>query len=513
MLSRKHANLLIVLIVLLAFVLRISFHAGAQFPLHDGGLFYTMAIDLQNNGFRLPLFTSFNQANIPFIYPPLGIYIAALLNSFLHVDLLLIFQFLPLLLSLASIPLFYLLAREITEDDYVSLAATFAYAFLPLSFAWQITGGGITRSLGTFLLLLALRYGVAFFKRGKPQHGVLAAAGCALTVMSHPEIAWFLFYSLGFWFAALLLLKNRKKWWRALCVLAGTLALASPWLVTILLRYGIQVFQPFLDNGFSRWEELAHFIFLLWTGEELFPVLGLFALAGIVSRGWKKDYTLPVWMFLTYLLQGRAADQRVIIPLALLAGYGICQVKELAYRLFCTPKREKVIMVSGLLIFLYVIICSYLSVMRLETSIPPSFVEGVHWMRENSQKSDTFVVFSTEDWIFDSYSEWVSALSERGSISVVQGYEWMPGFSERILKYKQFQYAGSLGASKFEEVLRQHGEDVNFVVIPKDQVNLSSRLLEINYINIDNYLAHPRYRLVFENEGTLILQRASPEEN
>ena len=50
------------------------------FPLNDGGMFLVMIRDLRLNGFALPAFTSYNLSNIPFAYPPLGLYAGAILN-------------------------------------------------------------------------------------------------------------------------------------------------------------------------------------------------------------------------------------------------------------------------------------------------------------------------------------------------------------------------------------------------------------------------------------------------
>ena len=49
----------------------------AGFPVNDGGMFYTMILDLQANHYAAPLFTTYNHVSIPYAYPPLGIYIGA----------------------------------------------------------------------------------------------------------------------------------------------------------------------------------------------------------------------------------------------------------------------------------------------------------------------------------------------------------------------------------------------------------------------------------------------------
>ena len=67
----------------------------AGFPINDGGMFYTMILDLQANHYAAPLFTTYNQASIPFAYPPLGFYVGAGLSDLLNVSPLAIIRWLP----------------------------------------------------------------------------------------------------------------------------------------------------------------------------------------------------------------------------------------------------------------------------------------------------------------------------------------------------------------------------------------------------------------------------------
>ncbi|MFM8427194.1 MAG: hypothetical protein ACKOBL_18670, partial [Chloroflexota bacterium] len=61
-------------ITLLAASLRLSAPLSAFFPLNDGGLFFQMITDLQSNSYKIPDFTSYNFASIPYAYPPLAFY-------------------------------------------------------------------------------------------------------------------------------------------------------------------------------------------------------------------------------------------------------------------------------------------------------------------------------------------------------------------------------------------------------------------------------------------------------
>src|SRR6266545_8069862 len=71
------------LALFLGSVIRIFPEVMAGFPLNDGGMFYVMIRDLRLNHYFLPAFTTYNLAAIPFAYPPLGLYLAALLRDVL----------------------------------------------------------------------------------------------------------------------------------------------------------------------------------------------------------------------------------------------------------------------------------------------------------------------------------------------------------------------------------------------------------------------------------------------
>ena len=71
---------LLILAVALGGLVRAGHTLASDFPLNDGGMFYAFAADLQRSGFRLPEVTSYNYADIPFAYSPLGFYVAAALD-------------------------------------------------------------------------------------------------------------------------------------------------------------------------------------------------------------------------------------------------------------------------------------------------------------------------------------------------------------------------------------------------------------------------------------------------
>ena len=53
---------------------------ASDFPINDGGIFFVMAGELSDAHLALPAETTYNNAHIPFAYPPLGLYVAAALH-------------------------------------------------------------------------------------------------------------------------------------------------------------------------------------------------------------------------------------------------------------------------------------------------------------------------------------------------------------------------------------------------------------------------------------------------
>src|SRR5688572_299911 len=95
-------------ILVIGGLLRLASVIGTAFPAGDGGLFATMIEDLRRAGFALPTFTSYNGGDIPFAYPPLALYLGAILP----VDPLTTLQWLPAILATAAIVPVYLAATR-----------------------------------------------------------------------------------------------------------------------------------------------------------------------------------------------------------------------------------------------------------------------------------------------------------------------------------------------------------------------------------------------------------------
>jgi hypothetical protein len=185
--KEDQSKLLFLIAILLGGLARFLPVVMAGFPVNDGGMFLVMSEELKANHYALPAFTAYNQAHIPFAYPPFGLYVTALLSDLLHVPAMTVVRWSPALVSTLALLAFYALAREILGARLQAGLATLFYTLAPASFGWAIMGGGITRAYGLSFLYLTIAWAARLYARPSASRAFLTALFGALAFLSHPE--------------------------------------------------------------------------------------------------------------------------------------------------------------------------------------------------------------------------------------------------------------------------------------------------------------------------------------
>lgn len=454
---------------LLAAFVRLAPALGTRFPVNDGGLFYVFVREIAAHGFRPPAFSAYNQAAIPFVYPPLSFYLTALLASFEGADLLDLIGLLPPAISILTVPAFYLLARRLLRSQASAAAAVFAFALLPTAFDFMIVGGGLPRALGMLFCLLALWAADLLYVRGRPSHLAGLAIFAALTVLSHPVVAWFMVYSLVILWVSRG--ANRRTLRDSLIAAALALLLTSPWWATCLACHGAQPFLWAFQAGERSWAALLAPFLFLQTNEPYLPLIALSALLGLFLCLRDRQYLLPVWLVAVFVLEPRLVATYAALPTALLAGIGFGQLVLPALASAPTGRRDsgsqKMPMSMGLhtgrgkvawvpllatVYFLaYLLIAAFLAAPR--AALSPSERAAMEWVRANTPAGSRFAVISGIRLAgVDYVSEWFPALAERASVATPQGYEWFPGqlFDARWDLHIELQDCGTEGVECVE---------------------------------------------------------------
>src|SRR5207249_3628153 len=147
--------------------------------------------NVRHSHYVLPEFTSFSGAEIPFAYPPLAFYVAALIADLTGRSSLDVLRVLPSVVAGGVLLAFWILARSLLTSKAAVMIAVLAFAALPSSFSYLIVGAGLAKSFGLLFALLALAAAYQMYRRPSPTRALAVAGLGALSLVSHIEMAWF----------------------------------------------------------------------------------------------------------------------------------------------------------------------------------------------------------------------------------------------------------------------------------------------------------------------------------
>jgi hypothetical protein len=466
-------------------------------PLNDGGLFFTMVQDLQNTPEILPHFTSYNQAGIPFAYPPLAFLLTQFIANLTHVPLIDLVRLLPPIISCLTIPAFYKLARRLLKTPGAAIFATFAFAFLPTAFDPLIVGAGLTRAPGLLFSLLTLAELHAFCKSSPTLRWWRLSIYACLTLLSHPGMTWFTAYS------SLLMViiyrpQKAQQRWTLLGSIAATGLLSAPWWGTLIARHGVgALLSPFQTEGFSAVAILTPFS-LLFTNEPLVDFLAVFAFLGLIACLKSRRWHLPFWLGIVFIFEPRLGAAYAAVPTALLAGVGV-RLCLLGSKQDQQPagKYPAIQRLALGFLCLYGLVAAYLAPQYQRLS--QEQFESMDWIQAQTPADATFIVLTGIDhYGVDYISEWFPSLAQRISIATPQGYEWLPNqqFNQRAALHAELQSYIEKDWNQIDAWASNNQVDYSHIYISKKDFSPPQNWSELS----------PRLELVFENEEALIFE-------
>jgi hypothetical protein len=491
-------------------VVRLAWILGQDFPLNDGALFSTMVRDLQANHYAVPWYTSYNATQIPFSYPFLPFYLAGFVADLTPWSLLDVFRVVPPLIACLTLPAFYGLARELLASKQAAVFALFAYALLPQTFQWLIMGGGITRSLGVLFGLLALRQAYLLYARGQPRRVLWTALFAGLTLLSHPEVSLFLAFSVCLLF--LFYGRSRQAVLHSVAVAAGALLIASPWLITILARHGAAILWALGDDGWPWFSGVLSLALLQITREPFFPLIASVGLLGMLKCLADRRYFLPVWFTSVFLYNSRSPTQRAVIPLALMVGIGVTEVLiPLLNRHEKASRRSPVRLVMVAFVLLFTILGA-LALPGTMMALPRDEREAMRWVADNTPESSRVLVIPYILWPVDRSCEWLPVLAQRPCVSLVQGYEWLPGFSDRVAQHDALLECVASAEGCLGQWAGEYGVQFSHVFVPKwplSQTGAVPQSFTSPAAMLKSLDADPSYRLVYNGLGAAVYSTSS----
>lgn len=512
--SPRWAGLVLSFSVLFGAIVRFAPTIISGSPINDGGMFYVMILNLESNHFLIPPYSSYNQQNIPFAYPPFSFYIGGILNS-LGIPVIDLMRWLPPIVSTLSIIAFYGMACLILNSKTKSTLATMAYALMPRTFSWYVMGGGLSRTFGVVFLLLTCASLWVLFSRNEKKYILLTAFMGAGAILNHPETGLHTAVAC----ALIWLFKGRsaRSLRDGLMVVLGVFVLISPWWVTVLIQHGVGPFLSAMHTGGHDpffWIPWVTFDFAEERFVTLFMVLGLI---GVVVQFLRRDWFLLIWLLIPFIVEPRSATAIAAIPLAMLAGIGLSD--------FILPNIENIITHTGdekrdwtfsmvgsravRVVLGYVLFSALIGSFSYDISlaryvVPVNSHKAMSWIQNNTPSNGRFIVLTgSGDPFSDPITEWFPAFTSRISENTIQGKEWLLGsdFMPFLNQIELLQSCLNDTATCVEHWAETNRITFDYIYIDKS-INPSIPSLLSFELRQD-----PQYTQIYENETVVIFGR------
>jgi hypothetical protein len=470
-----------------AVIVSIAYISTHNYPAFYAGYYLHISDTIIQNGWVLPNFVpNYTSQLIPLGYPPLGFYIGAVYR-YLGFDLVTISRIISPITFVITIPIAYYTISKYVRDQLQSFVATLVLAVSPASMFWHITAGGFLRSIAFIFVLTGLYAGHEIFIGSDDGNKwlVVGMVFFGLTLLTHPTYS--LFFALSFLILYIVEDRSVQGFLNGSVVALGGIIIASPWLITVISRHGLDVYTSL---GGTRPFGILPFIwtFIFDIHGEIIHIWHAIAIVGAVILVLNKEYRYPVWIIGVGLLVPR--PQFLIFIAAIISA--IVLVRTLR-ELF--PEAEwKVIATIGI-IGLYALgggagfAAQYptASESPLSPTLSDDDIEAMDWVQSNTGQNADFLVQGTP-------SEWFPAFTNRTTLVNAQGTEWLGGNYYSRMGKLQSDLSQCQSVSCIENIRNGTDGEVDYIYVErseelKQQLNSSDE-----------------YKFEFQNDGVMIYE-------
>lgn len=400
-------------------------------PMGYAGLFTQMAKQIADANFHLPFESPYyGPGGIPFAYPPLGLYLLAVLIK-LTGKYFVFLRILPPILGLLSLIPLYGITLEFSKS-HISAAASIIIAAssqdLHIANAWA---AGIVRAPACLFCLSAIYFLIRQQNKRSMLNSLLAGVFLGLTLMTHLIYALFCFLWVWWWS---LFRKNIFEKIKDAIIISGIgILVASMWLVPVLFRYGSVIFlRAFNSHGgsflLSFWSYPGSLINIFL--QNLSPIsaswpLLLFVFIGVLLFLIKRKFAF-ITLYLLVILAFPESARFVFLIGSIAAGIGFSAIPDLLSSI--SPERLKSVLVAALIIpFLGFFWYEGLTSMSKKLpQLSAATLDLSDHVQEIMPPDHTYLPLVKQD-----EAEWMPFLFQREPVVGKWGGEWLGIFTEQ----------------------------------------------------------------------------------
>lgn len=485
------------------------------YPAYGAGLYLEIADQIVAHGYRLPeTIPHYTDRGVPFAYPPLAFYAAAVVVDLTPLTPLTLSRYAPPLLTVLYLIPYYYVARELLDDRAEAGVATVLLAVTPPALQWHLSAGGLVRATAFLIALTGLYTGIRLFQSGEWRWLLASTLLFGLVVLTHP--VYTVFFGLSYLLLYLALDRSLRGLLRGATVALGGLLLSMPWWLSIVRAHGVGVFTSAagthtgLFGGVERL--LDQFVYPLVTSAPV-PLFFLLAFGGGFYLLGKRRPFLPAWLVAAAVVIGKARFQ--FVPGSMMAAvFVIAMARAFAREYF--PAREwrqaaDVADATRTAVAAVILVAVVVGVMFGGAALPqahhgspsqPQFMTqtdatAMSWVVTNTAPSTDFVVLGDA-------AEWFPLLTNRTILVGPWGVEWRsPDRYQRQLSLFRTLSTCDSEACVTENLSRSNLRP-DYLYVPKGTYTVRGMHRQNTTELRQSLTRSDRYRLVYENAGVAI---------
>ena len=475
-----------------AFAITLINALRSVYPIGYAGLYTLMFEGIAENGFRLPeALPYYNAQPIPFAYPPLPFYIAAVITRVFGISSLTYLRFILVPLAAGCVVAFYFLLLEVGKDTRIAALGGVLFLSMPEIAHYDFSAAGMVRGFAMLFVLLFWLFFWSTYYADEPhgRNGLLAGVFLGLTGLSH--LSYLVFAGFG---VVLMMVFSERRWKEKTIQLAwvGGIAavLMSPWLVLILNRWGVgTLLAPMASHDNFQ---LARGLLYLLRIANLNPpwMMALFLIAFLHALTHKR-WLWVLWFLLT--LVGFGESDRFLLLLLIVMTVELLRfwLEKISTEANLIPKQRWIPLAVITVLVIGLSIPNYITLFRQQqASLTEEFIEMGNWLRENTAPDAEVLLIESDPAL----NEWLPYFSRRVPETGHWGTEWLGTYNEE--SSQQFLVRGIAVNDDYElliESTRHFGWDPEFTVLPKKSA-LTALFLEQGI------------PIVFENQAYIVVE-------
>lgn len=480
-----------------------------SYPAFGAGLYLLMANRIVENSYILPgIIPHYTNHGLPFAYPPLGFYFAAIFLDFFSVSPMNIARFLPGLISVGYLIPSFFLAKEILGSSPKAGLSTIILSVNPPVLQWHVSAGGFIRALAFLFTLIGLYSSLRLFRDRDFRWLPIAIVTLSLTVLTHPQYTiFFVASAVLLWFAFDRTLTGFH--YGVLMGLSGFL-FTAPWWGQVILSHGVGIFFAAAGAQGGIGTNLSHMATMFgiqsWS-EAAFYFWSPLSVLGSVYLIMKKRVFLPFWFLLAAVILEKARFPFFIG--SFLSSVLIIDSARTIVRPFVQTKPD-LRAGTSIIVLLFVLIGIFTGTLYVTSSVDahagsqslPQFIDdsdvvAMQWVQQNTAPSAQFIVLGDA-------AEWFPQQTHRTILVGPWGVEWKghDTYREQIKRFRQLSTCDS--SQCISTNLYQSNLDPDYIYVPKQKFTVRGMMHSQSKQTIASFRTSPRYQSVFENRGVAI---------